>query len=126
MLSFLNVFFFVFHTLWMAFNCVGWIWRRTRPWHLLTIALTAVSWLGLGWWYGSFGYCICTDWHWQVREQLGYPPDYSYTHLLLLALTGINAREQLADTVTAGVFVVTAVLSMALNVRDFIISRRKA
>jgi len=45
---------------------------------------------------------------------------------LLLALTGINAREQLADTVTAGVFVVTAVLSMALNVRDFIISRRKA
>jgi hypothetical protein len=125
MLSFLNIFFFVFHSLWMVFNCIGWVWRRTRPWHLLTVALTALSWLGLGWWYDSFGYCLCTDWHWQVRERLGYPNDHSYTHLLLLSLTGIDAPAQLADTVTAGVFVVTVVLSMVLNLRDFFASRRK-
>lgn len=52
MLVFLDVFFFVFHTAWMIFNCVGWIWRRTRPWQLLTIILTALSWFVLGFWYG--------------------------------------------------------------------------
>ena len=60
--SILNGLFFVFHTAWIAFNCVGWIWRRTRPWQLATVSLTALSWFGLGVWYG-WGYCPCTDWH---------------------------------------------------------------
>ena len=40
----LNVGFFVFHTAWIVFNCVGWAWRRTRRWHLATVSLTALSW----------------------------------------------------------------------------------
>jgi hypothetical protein len=120
MLSFLNVFFLVFHTAWMVFNCVGWAWRRTRPWHLLTIALTALSWFGLGWWYGNLGYCACTDWHWQVRERLGLPNDYSYTHFLLREWTGIDAPASLTDAVTGGVFAVTVLHSVVLNLRDFL------
>ena len=52
----LNVGFFVFHTAWIVFNCVGWAWRRTRRWHLATVSLTALSWFGLGIRYG-WGYC---------------------------------------------------------------------
>ena len=66
----LNTGFFVVHTAWIVFTCVGWIWKRTRPWQLMTVALSALSWFGLGVWYG-WGYCPCTDWHWQVRTRLG-------------------------------------------------------
>ena len=113
----LNVGFFVFHTSWIAFNCAGWMWRRTRRWHLATIALTGASWFGLGIWYG-WGYCPCTDWHWQVRERLGFQDPPSYTQLLIRELTGVDIGGQSADAVTLLVFLVSAVLSVVLNVRD--------
>ena len=124
MLQFLNLFFFGFHTLWMAFNCVGWIWKRTRLWHLGTVTLTVLSWFGMGYWYG-WGYCLCTDWHWQVRKRLGYSDDHSYTHLLILGMTGIDLDAATADIITGGVFAVVVVLSIVLNTRDFL-SWRKA
>ena len=113
----LNIGFFVFHTSWVVFNCVGWIWRRTRPWHLATIALTAVSWFGLGIYYG-WGYCPCTDWHWQVRARMGYRDPPSYIQLLIAELTGRDVPSGLADAITAGVFGLTAVTTIVLNVRD--------
>jgi hypothetical protein len=122
MLQFLNMAFLILHTAWVLFVCTGWIWNRTRFWHLLAVALTAASWFGLGLWYG-WGYCLCTDWHWQVRERLGYPEDHSYTHLLMLEITGIDMRPALADMFTAVAFAVATLLSLALNVRD--LSRRR-
>lgn len=38
---------FAFHSPWILFNCVGWIWRKTRLWHLVPVSLTALSWFGL-------------------------------------------------------------------------------
>ena len=55
----LNSLWFLFHTAWIGFNCVGWAWRRTRPWQLGAIALTLLSWFGLGIFYG-WGFCPCT------------------------------------------------------------------
>lgn len=117
----LNVGFFVFHTAWIVFNCTGWIWRSARRWHLLTTILTALSWFGLGLWYG-WGYCPCTDWHWQVRARLGYVDPDSYVQLLVSVLTGLDVPPAVVDTAVLVVFAVAAVLSVVLNVRD---SRRK-
>jgi hypothetical protein len=114
----LNTGFFVFHTAWIAFNGVGWIWRRTRRWHLVTAGLTALSWFGLGPWYG-WGYCVCTDWHWQVRERLGYRGDpNSYMALLIAELFGIDLSSFWADALTGGMFATVFVLGIALNLRD--------
>ncbi len=118
MLQFLNIFFLVFHTALILFNCVGWIWKRTRLWHLATIALTSLSWFVLGIWYG-WGYCLCTDWHWQVREQLGYPNDHSYTHLLIQSVTGLDLNPDLTDTITVGVYVAVTLLTLVLNAKDW-------
>jgi len=119
MLSFLNIFFFAFHTAFTLFNLVGWIFRKTRKWHLLTLALTAFSWFILGIWYG-WGYCVCTDWHWDVRRKLGYHDEsQSYIHFLILKLTGINLPVALVENVTLIVFIASAVLSIALNIRDW-------
>ncbi len=81
--------------------------------------LTAGSWFILGIWYG-WGYCVCTDWHWQVREGLGYHDrSDSYIHFLLLKLTGKNFDPQLVENATLIVFVCCFILSAWLNARDW-------
>src|SRR6185369_15313615 len=102
--QFLNIFFFVFHTLFTLFNIIGWIFPRTRKLNLITLCLTAFSWFVLGIWYG-WGYCLCTDWHWQVRQRLGYiDTDHSYTHLLLHQMTGLDLSYAFTDALTGAVF----------------------
>jgi hypothetical protein len=113
----LNVGFFAFHTAWILFNCFGWIWRRTRRLHLATVSLTALSWFGLGLWFG-WGYCPCTDWHWQVRQRLGYIDPPSYTRLLIREVLGVDLGGARADMVTLLVFAAAATLSVVLNLRD--------
>ncbi|MDX2049083.1 MAG: DUF2784 domain-containing protein [Chitinophagaceae bacterium] len=120
--SFLNIFFFVFHTVFTLFNIAGWAFPKTRKLHLITLLLTAFSWFILGIWYG-WGYCFCTDWHWDVREKLGYEDrSGSYIHFLLLKLTGINFNLKLVDRATLSVFILSFALSIVLNIKD----RRKA
>jgi len=114
----LNVFFFIFHTAFTLFNITGWLFQRTRKWNLITLLLTAASWFILGIWYG-WGYCLCTDWHWTVREQLGIrDQQQSYIHFLVQKLTGIDVDKALVDHVTLIVFVFSLLMSIALNVRD--------
>ena len=113
----LNAGFFIFHTSWIAFNCIAWSWKRTRRWHLVTMALTAISWFGLGIWYG-WGYCPCTDWHWQVRARLGYHDPPSYTQLLIKEVTDVDLTPTWADGLTVVVFAAAAVVSIVLNLRD--------
>lgn len=123
-LQFLNFFFFFFHTSLMLFNCTGWVWKKTRRWNFITLLLTAFSWFVLGIWYG-WGYCLCTDWHWDIREKLGYyDQSISYVHFLILKLTGINFDPKLVDKVTFSVFFISIILSLWLNIRDFRMSKK--
>ena len=116
--SFLNYFFFIFHTAFTLFNMFGWMFRKTRELHLVTILLTAFSWFVLGIWYG-WGYCICTDWHWSVREHLGYHDQQrSYIHFLLLKLTGINFNEKMVEYSTLIGFLLSFILSVWFNIKD--------
>ncbi len=115
--EFLNVFFFAFHTALILFNSLGWIFRKTRKWNLLTLGITAFSWFVLGIWYG-WGYCFCTDWHWEVREKLGYVINSnSYIQFLVQQITGIRFPEKLVDTVTVAVFFLSVALSLRVNLR---------
>src|SRR5690606_14479047 len=124
MLVALDIFFFVFHTLLTVFNLVGWAFRKTRRLNLITLVLTAFSWLVLGIFYG-FGYCFLTDWHWDVREQLGYDMrSNSYIHFLVTALTPITVSENTVDIVAAVVFFLAFAASIGLNLRDWKRSRQ--
>jgi len=116
--QFLNYFFFAFHTALIFFNTFGWIFHKTRKWNLITLLLTAFSWFVLGIWYG-WGYCFCTDWHWQVRERLGYhDTSNSYILFLVQKLTGVNFSSRLVDAVTAIIFFTSLALSIWFNIRD--------
>lgn len=122
MYAFLNVFFFVFHTGLILFNGLGWIWKKTRKANLITLLLTGGSWTVLGLWYG-FGYCPSTDWHWQVRRELGYHDmPRSYMKFLVDTLTGWDVNAHAVDTATLVFFLGALVTSLLLNYRDW---RRK-
>jgi hypothetical protein len=123
-LVFLDWFFIIFHTLFTLFNMVGWIWKKTRLIHLVTIGLTALSWFVLGIWYG-WGYCFCTDWHWQVREMLGKPVgSRSYIGFLIHEFTGFSPDPGTVDTITLSVFLVCVSLSVILFIRDKVGKRK--
>lgn len=87
------------------------------------MTLTAGSWFLLGIRYG-WGFCPCTQWHWQIRDALGEPVrSASYIHFLILEITGINPPPGNVDTAVLAVFMASAALSLALNLRDFIHGR---
>lgn len=119
MYELLNIGFILFHTLLILFNLLGWIWQSTRRLHLATILLTAFSWFVLGIWYG-FGYCFCTDWHWQVRRELGYTEmPTSYIKFLVELLTGIDISVTIIDVATVILFFGALIISIYINYRDF-------
>lgn len=111
----LNVGLFVFHSAWIAFTCFGWVWKRTRPWQLTIVALTALSWVVLGLRFG-WGYCPLTDWHWQVRARLGYDDPPSYIQLLIREIAGVEIRTTVADAIAVIVLACAAALG-ALQTR---------
>ena len=113
----LNVTFFVFHSAWIVLVCTGWIWRRTRPWQLTAIALTAASWFVLGLRYG-WGYCPFTDWHWQIRSRLGFIDPPSYIQLLIGELTGVELRPVTADALAVVTLALATGLGVARTLRD--------
>ena len=112
----------IFHTSWMLFNLFGWVWKSLRKWNLITLVLTGASWGILGIWYG-FGYCPCTDWHWQVLRKIGETNlPYSYVKYLLERLFGLDVSPQTADVMTGVGFGLALLISLVLNYRD----RRRA
>jgi len=119
MYSFLDKFFFVFHSALMIFILFGWAWRKTRMANLIVILLTAFSWVILGIWYG-FGYCPSTDWHWQVRIKLGHHDlPSTYTKFLIDSLTGLDANEKLVDFFAVLFLILALLTSIFTNVRDW-------
>lgn len=110
-----DVFFFVFHVSLIFFNLFGWIFKPTRRWNLLTLGLTAFSWIVLGIFFG-FGYCFLTDWHWGIREKLGYTTRYtSYIHFLIETLFDVRVSARLVDWCTAIFFVAALTMSIMSN-----------
>lgn len=119
MLAFLNIFFFVFHSALIIFNLFGWIWKKTRSANLIALLLTTFSWTVLGIWYG-FGFCPCTEWHWQVRMKLGYyDMPSSYTKFLVDSMTGLKTNEALVDTLAVILLASALVASVLTNIRDW-------
>lgn len=120
MYQLLDIGFVIFHSLFILFNLFGWIWRSTRRWNMATLLLTAFSWVFLGIWYG-FGYCPCTDWHWQVRRELGYTDmPHSYIKFLIELLTGFDVNATLVDTATVVLFFLALIASIYVNYRDLV------
>jgi hypothetical protein len=119
MYAFLDKFFFIFHSALMIFILFGWVWKKTRLANLIVILLTAFSWFVLGIWYG-FGFCPSTEWHWQVREKLGYyDMPTSYTKFLADSLTGLDVSQKIVDVFAVLFLILAFISSVWMNVKDW-------
>ena len=119
MYVFLDAFFFVFHSAVIAFNLFGWLWKKTRLVNLILLVSTGFSWFVLGIWYG-FGFCPCTQWHWQVRMALGHDDmPRSYTKFLVDSLTGLDTNAVLMDALTLVLFLLALFASLMANVKGW-------
>jgi hypothetical protein len=122
----LDIFFVIFHTSLVLFNLFGWIWRKTRKYNLIVLTLTGASWLFLGLIVGTLGYCPLTDWHFSILEKLGETDlPVSYVKYLADRLTGLDTNQSLVDGVTLYSFLAALVISLFLNLRDFLRKRNK-
>jgi hypothetical protein len=117
MLFFLDKALLVLHTLVMGFNMFGWAWRRTRLCHLIVLLATSFSWFVLGAYYG-WGYCICTDWQFSIRRQLGYPEVGSSFLQLLAAEFGLSMSQTTSDWLAGGVFALIVLATAATWARQ--------
>ena len=121
MFALLDGAFFVLHTLVIAFNMVGWAFRRTRVAHLIVLGLTAFSWFAMGAFWG-WGYCLCTDWHFRVRRHLGYAvPETSFIQLLAAKAFHVTLSRRTSDVLAVGVF---AAIVIATAITWTVASRR--
>ena len=120
----LDIFFVVFHSALVLFNLFGWIWLKTRKLNLAVLGLTGFSWLVIGYIVGTPGYCPLTDWHFRVLAELGnYDLPDSYIKYLADRLTGLDFDAGLVDKVTLLSFLASLLVSLVLNIRDYLRSK---
>lgn len=107
----------IFHISLTLFNLTGWIFPKTRKLHVITISLTLGAWLFLGIWYG-LGYCPLTDWHWNIKRQLG---EQNLTGSCIKyyadALFRTSFDRVLVDQLTGAVMLFIVVATLVVNLR---------
>lgn len=111
----LDYFFTFIHGIFIIFITTSWIFKKTRKLHFISISLTMLSWFGLGIFFG-WGYCPCTDWHWQVKRDLSISDLHkSYINYYLDQIFGFSLDQFLVDliVVISGIFLF--ILSFFLN-----------
>ena len=114
-----DIFFSVLHGCLVLFNLTGWIFKLTRRLHLITTGLTVLSWFGLGFCYG-WGFCPCTQWHWEVKLKLGIADlPYSYVKYYADRLTGFSWDPTTVDGIVVGAGFLVFGLACWLNWRDY-------
>jgi hypothetical protein len=118
-LQVLDVLLFAAHCFVIGFNLTGWIWACTRRWHLASVGLTVFSWLVMGIWYG-LGYCALTDWHWQIKRELGETnlPN-SFLTYLFNDVIGLELEASLISWGAGITLIIVIILSVVLNFRDY-------
>jgi hypothetical protein len=115
LLKFLDILLTLAHLALIGFNLFGWIWKKTRKAHLITVAATAFSWFVLGIWFG-WGYCPITDWQWKVKEKLGETDlPNSFIKYYADKISRENIDPSVVDTATLISFLIVIVLTIYFN-----------
>ncbi|MBK9356251.1 MAG: DUF2784 family protein [Bacteroidales bacterium] len=119
MLQLLNIILNITHILLMLFIMTGWIFRRSRMIHLLVVLLTGFSWIVF---INSkeIGYCILTDWQWQVLGRMGRTnlPE-TYIQYLYELLSGDSMLKATSRNITRSVWIFSLSVSMALFIKKY-------
>ena len=115
LISVLNLLLHGVHLTIIIFSVTGWMIPALRPFHLLLCLLIAFSWLVLcarkGW-----GYCLVTDWQWNLMRRMGRTDlPSSYMPMLYRFITGHEGDNRRIEMVTRSVFFCYFLASLVVN-----------
>ena len=122
-----NIGLWIVHIAVIVLNCVGWTHPKTRRFSLWLLVFTLVGWVGLGLVFG-LGYCVLTDIHWRVRENMGiYDNPSGFFQLLIRELTGSLPSDAFVMGLAVGGAMVGAIghIAMACIRRDLTTESRE-
>ena len=115
---FLDILLTLIHIAFIGFCVFGWMFKKTRKANLIFLGATFVSWFLFGMWKG-IGYCVITDYHYQIKETLGETDlPYSYIKYLWDGVFFVPIAPQAADILTIVVFFVCVIVSIFLNIKS--------
>jgi hypothetical protein len=115
MLQVLDILLTIVHVSIIIFNVFGWIPKRTRRAHLVSILLTAASWFILGIWYGT-GYCPFTEWQWKVKTQLGEKGlPSNFVEYYMEKIAGRDISSSFVNTLIVVCFCFATVMTIYVN-----------
>jgi len=114
---FLDILLTLIHVSFIGFCVFGWMFKSTRKANLIFLGATFVSWFLFGIWKG-IGYCVITDYHYQIKTFLGETNlPYSYIKYLWDGAFPVSITPQAADILTIVVFFACIVGSIVLNIK---------
>ncbi|GIX41928.1 MAG: hypothetical protein KatS3mg129_1661 [Leptospiraceae bacterium] len=116
-LIFLDYFFHFLHLSIILWNLTGWLFKKYRKFHFLSLNIVFLFWFFVGYFYG-FGYCPITEYHWKVKYKQGEEdlPNSYITYLL--NQFKIYPEEQLVDFFVLIITLIIYILSMYLFIKD--------
>ena len=115
LISVLNLLLHGVHLTIIIFSVTGWMIPALRPFHLLLCLLIAFSWLVLGARKG-WGYCLVTDWQWNLMRRMGRTDlPSSYMPMLYRFITGHEGDNRRIEMVTRSVFFCSLLASLVVN-----------
>ena len=108
----------------VLFVLTGWIFKSVRKGHLILIGLILISWLGIGWYKGVIGYCPLTDWHWDIKRELGERNiPSSFIEYMLEKITGLDLNRKLVDMGTAVGLILSVLAAGYVNLKSWFSKR---
>ena len=113
--SFMEFFDFLMHGIHISLVLFVLFGAFHKPWvkaHFYCIVLIWLSWLVLGAYVGTLGYCPLTQWHWQIKENMGeynLPP--SYIEYVYTYFTGKDIEDKVMSNIIAGVMLLVTIFS---------------
>lgn len=123
-LQFLNISLDFFHLFLMLLILFGWLIPPLRKLHLTVALLIGITWL-IFMKNNGIGYCIFTDWHWQILTKLGKTdlPE-SYSQYLYERLTGLTIQKNTAQAIILYYWIGSSILSSILLYRRYLYERK--
>ena len=117
--AFLDYFLTIFHSAFVLFVLVGWLFKSTRKAPVIASGLVSVASLGIGFYKGVIGYCPLTDWHWDIKRALGERNiPSSFTEYMLEKITGMDLDRKLVDLGTAAGLILSVLCAVYVNLRS--------
>ena len=123
-LQFLNFFLDFFHLSLMLLILFAWLIPCLRKMHLIVALLIGFTWL-IFLQSKGIGYCILTDWHWQILMKLGKTnlPE-TYGQYLYERLTGLTIQKNTAQSIILYYWLGSLILSLVMVFRKYINERK--